>query len=166
MLRKTALAVLGAAALAGSLQACAPVTAMNGFQAVDEKPQDIKANVDTRITVRAKLGSPSTTSTFDKDTWYYITQTADKVAYLKPQLKSRVVVEIRFDKDDKVTEVKELTMKDGFDIAYDKTETPTRGRELSFLEQLLGNIGRGGSSLPQDNDPGQRPGGGGSGRPF
>ena len=43
-------------------------------------------------------------------------------------------------------------------IAYNKAETPTRGRELSVIEQLLGNIGRGGM-LPQDNDPGQRPGG-------
>ena len=105
-----------------------------------------------------------TVSTFDKSTWYYITQTSDKMAYLNPQIKSRTVVAIRFDKDEKVAEVKSLALKDGYDLAYEKRETPTRGRELSWIEQLLGNVGRGGMA-PQENDPGQRPGSGsGSGR--
>jgi outer membrane protein assembly factor BamE (lipoprotein component of BamABCDE complex) len=146
----------------GGLAACTPVTSMSGFIAVDTQPQDIKVGVDNRTSVAAKLGTPSTTGNFDKSTWYYITQTSDKMAYLQPQIKSRTVVAIRFDKDEKVAEVRSLAMKDGYDLAYEKRETPTRGRELSWIEQLLGNVGRGGM-LPQENDPGQRPGDG-SGR--
>jgi outer membrane protein assembly factor BamE (lipoprotein component of BamABCDE complex) len=139
---------------------------MNGFVAVDTQPTDIKVGTDTRNTVVAKLGSPSTVSAFDKNTWFYVTQTSDKMAYLYPQLKSRRVVSISFDKDLKVAEVKQLTLKDGYDLAYEKRETPTRGRELSWIEQILGTIGRGGTGvLPQDMDPGNpRGGGGGAGR--
>lgn len=157
--------ILAAMALAGSaaLAACTPTTSMNGFIAVDVQPQDIKVGSDTRTTVATKLGTPSTVSAFDKSTWYYITQTSDKMAYLNPQIKSRTVVAIHFDKDEKVAEVKTVALKDGYDLAYDKRETPTRGRELSWIEQLLGNVGRGGM-LPQENDPGRRPGGGGGGR--
>jgi outer membrane protein assembly factor BamE (lipoprotein component of BamABCDE complex) len=69
------------------------------------------------------------------------------------------VVQITFDKDsEKVTDVKTLTLKDGKVFAYNGRETPTRGRELSGLEQLLGNIGRGSMLPPTDATPGSRPG--------
>jgi hypothetical protein len=44
-------------------------------------------------------------------------------------------------------------------IAFNDRETPTRGREMTVLEQLLGSVGRGGL-LPQDDEgvPGSRPG--------
>jgi outer membrane protein assembly factor BamE (lipoprotein component of BamABCDE complex) len=157
MRRPALLAALTVISTAAALGACAPITSTNGFVAVDAKPQDTKIGLDTRSTVLAKLGSPSAVSTFDPNIWYYISQTSDKVAYLRPQLKSRTVVAITFDKDsEKVTQVKDLTMGDGYQVAYVKRETPTRGRELSAFEQLLGTIGRG-APIPPDNDPGQRP---------
>jgi outer membrane protein assembly factor BamE (lipoprotein component of BamABCDE complex) len=143
--------------------ACAPIMATNGFQAVDNKPQDIKAGADTRSSVLSKLGSPTTSGTFDNSTWYYISQQTEKYVFYMPKVQKRDVVAITFDKADKVVGVKQLALKDGYQIAYDQRETPTRGRELNWLEQLMGNIGRGGGMLPQDYDPGQqRPGGGGS----
>jgi outer membrane protein assembly factor BamE (lipoprotein component of BamABCDE complex) len=150
--------VLAFAALAvAGLSACAPIASMNGFVAVDAKPQDTKVGEDTRSTVLAKLGSPSAVATFDPNVWYYISQTSEKVAYLRPQLKSRTVTVIAFDKGtEKVTTVKTLGLGDGYQVAYDTRETPTRGRQLSALEQLLGTIGRG-APIPQDNDPGQHP---------
>ncbi len=161
MISRSAIAVALVLGLSGALAGCTPVTATNGFIAVDVQPTDVKPG-DTRASVLARLGSPSTSSAFDKSTWYYITQTSDKLAYLNPVIKSRDVVAIRFDKDEKVAEVRKLTLKNGYDIAYDKRETPTRGRELNWIEQILGTIGASGQ-LPQDNDPGQRPGQGGSG---
>ena len=35
-------------------------------------------------------------------------------------------------------------------------ETPTRGRALTVLEQLLGNVGRGQLPRTEDDTPGQR----------
>ena len=151
---------LFAAALAATLgaAACAPVTSYNGFQAREQKPQDVKVGVDTKSTVLTSLGSPSTKSTFDPNVWYYVSQITDEYAYYKPRVRTRDVVRITFGKDEKVSEVKHLTLKDGYQIAYDRAETPTRGRSLSWVEQVLGTIGRGGV-LPQDNDPGNPRGG-------
>ena len=141
------------------LGACAPTTAINGFQAVDNKPADIKPGTDTRSSVLSKLGSPSSTSAFDNKTWYYISQTTEKYAYYVPHVQSRNVVSIAFDKDDRVASVKAISLKDGFQIAYSNRETPTRGKELNWFEQILGTVGRGGGLLNQNqNDPGQRPG--------
>lgn len=144
--------LLAATVAALTLGACAPVTAYNGFQALDVKPSEIKVGED-RTAVLGKLGSPSQVATFDKDLWYYVSATTEKYAYYKPRTTKREVTAIQFDKDQKVSEVKSLTLRDGYQLAYGKRETPTRGRELSILEQLLGNVGRGGI-LPQENDPG------------
>lgn len=133
--------------------ACTPITAFNGFQPLDVQPRQIKVGEDTRATVTAKLGSPSQIATFDKNVWYYVSATTEKIAYYNPRTTKRDVTAIRFGPDDKVVEVKSMALKDGYQIAYDKRETPTRGRELSVFEQLLGTVGRGGV-LPQDNDPG------------
>ena len=152
MSRSLPLFVAGAALLAS---ACTPVTAYNGFQARDTKPADMKVGEDTRATVQTKLGSPSTRSTFDDKTWYYISQTTEKASYHMPRVVARNVVAVSFDKDDKVSEVKSYALKDGYKVAYDGRETPTRGRQLNWLEQILGTIGRGGA-LPQDNDPGRQ----------
>ena len=147
-----------AASLAAAAGACAPVVATQGFQAVDAKPQDIEAGVDTRETVLAKLGTPSTTSTFESDkVWYYLTQTTQRYTYNKPQVSQRTVTEITFaDSGDKVAYVRTLGLEDGRQIAMEHRETPTRGRQLTILEQLLGNVGRGQLPRTEDDVPGQR----------
>lgn len=146
--------------LAGLLgaAACAPVTTYNGFQARDDKPQDLKVGVDNKLSVLTRIGSPSVKSTFDPNIWFYVSQITDEYAYYKPRVRTRTVVRVTFGKDDKLTEVKTLDLKDGFQVAYDRRETPTRGRDLSWVEQIIGTIGRGGL-LPQDNDPGNPRGG-------
>ena len=154
--------LFGAAALvvlsAGALGACAPVIGQHGFQAIDAKPQDVVAGTDTKETVLARLGSPSTTSTFEPDTvWYYMTQMTERYTYNKPQVSQRTVTEITFNKaDDKVASVRTLSLADGRQIAMERRETPTRGRQLTILEQLLGNVGRGQLPRTEEDVPGQR----------
>jgi outer membrane protein assembly factor BamE (lipoprotein component of BamABCDE complex) len=163
-LHKLRLPLLTAAIFAGvALAACAPIRQVSGYQAIDHLPADVKVGMDTKSTVLDQLGSPSAQSTFDTNTWYYVTQLSAEIGYHKPRVTKRVVVAITFDKDsEKVTQVEKYGLKDGKVMAYNDRETPTRGRELSWVEQLLGNVGRG-SMLPQDQNataPGQRPGGG------
>jgi outer membrane protein assembly factor BamE (lipoprotein component of BamABCDE complex) len=159
MLRRPALAFFTAAALAGALAGCAPIREVNGYQAIEHKPAEMKVGTDTKSTVLDQLGSPSAVSTFDPNVWFYMSQRTSQMSYHANRVTRRNVIEITFDKDsEKVTDVKTFTLKDGKVIAYNGRETPTRGRELSVIEQLLGNIGRG-SMLPQsDAAPGSRPG--------
>ncbi len=153
--RASALALAGALALG----ACTPTTSYQGFQAVEANPKDVKVGVDDKTTVMDRLGSPSAVAAFDPNTWYYISQISDQVAFHLPEVKRRDVVAINFNKaDDKVSEVKTYGLKDGRVIAYNKRATATRGRELSVIEQLLGNIGNSNITPQQDINPGsQRP---------
>jgi len=154
--------LFAAALVAGvALAACAPTRQVSGYQAIDHLPKDVKVGTDSKSTVLDQLGSPSAQSTFDPNTWYYITQLTAGISYHKPKVTRRQIVAITFDKEsEKVTKVDTYSLKDGKVLAYNDRETPTRGREISWIEQLLGNVGRG-TMLPQDqNVPGQRPGGG------
>ena len=155
MLRKSlVLAALSAAALTA---ACAPVVGQNGFQAIDARPRDIVAGTDTKQTVLTKLGTPSTTSTFERDNvWYYISQVTEKYTYNRPQVTQRTVTEITFSDNGQVADVRTLGLEDGEQIAMNRRETPTRGRQLTIIEQLLGNVGRGQLPRTEEDVPGQR----------
>lgn len=155
MLRsKLLLAALSAAALTA---ACAPVVGQNGFQAIDARPTDIVAGTDTRESVLTKLGTPSTTSTFESDSiWYYMSQVTEKYTFNRPQVTQRTVTEITFNDVGQVAAVRTLGLEDGQRIAMNSRETPTRGRQLTILEQLLGNVARGQLPRTEDDVPGQR----------
>lgn len=158
MFRRVAFAVAAAGLLATA--ACAPISTYSGFQAIEANPKDVKVGVDTKSTVRGKLGSPSATSTFDPNIWFYMNQVKQRVAFRRPQVVSRNVTAIAFNKESEVVEsVHNYSLKDGKVIAYNNRETPTRGREITILEQMIGAVGHG-SVLPQQDQgvPGNRPG--------
>ncbi len=156
--RSRACMALAGIVLALQIGACTPTTRYTGFQAVDAKPTDIRAGEDTKSTVLTKLGSPSATSTFDPNLWYYISQVTERIAFYNPRVVSRDVVALSFDKDsERVLTVNSYTLKDGKVISFNGRQTPTRGRELTILEQLLGNVSRGGVLPQQDIGPGQLP---------
>jgi outer membrane protein assembly factor BamE (lipoprotein component of BamABCDE complex) len=160
MLRRATPFLLGLAASAALVSACTPTTSFQGFQAIDAKPQDVQIGVDTRDSVRAKLGTPSVVSTFDPDVWYYISQITENQSFYRQRLLRRDVVAISFNKGgETVAKVDDLTLKDGRVIAFDGHITPTRGRELTIIEQLIGSIGNGQlNNANTAQNPGSRPG--------
>ncbi len=156
----TAVLVALVAPAALAIGACTPVNSYQGFQALDQTPAAVKVGEDSRSTVLAKLGTPTATSTVDKDTWFYMTQVQSRTAFYTPRVVNRNVVAISFDKGtDQVAQVQTFGMKDGRVIAYNSRETPTRGREMSIIEQLIGSIGTA-SALPPDQNqtPSSHPG--------
>src|ERR1700761_6070519 len=81
----------------GGLAACSPIVYHQGFQVVDVRPADIKIGTDTRSTVLQKLGAPTTTSPFDKNVWFYMSQLRSATSYYLPKTIERDVVAISFD---------------------------------------------------------------------
>ncbi|MCP2670260.1 outer membrane protein assembly factor BamE [Maricaulaceae bacterium EIL42A08] len=161
-LRRTAIL---AAVLAGAtvVSACNPTLRSHGFRYPDGEVPTITPGEDTRASVIATLGNPSTRGMFDDDTWYYISATREYLAYLRPDTRDRRVIAVRFDENGSVAAVDEYGLEDGRVVALVERETPTRGRELSLIEQLLGNVGR----LPSEQFGGEQnlPGGAGGPRP-
>lgn len=150
------------ALLAIGLTACNPTLRTHGYIATgDNKPQAVEEKSDTKASVLARLGNPSIRSTFDENTWYYLTSVRQRLAYLRPLTEERSITAITFNEDGQVEKVAEYGLENGQYINYSDRETPTRGRELSVLEQIFGTIGR----LPTDQLGGDRDIPGGSGGP-
>ncbi len=63
-------------------------------------------------------------------------------AFLDPKEYEREIYLLSFDKKDVLSSVTHLTLKDAQEIAFEPKETPTGGKELSTLEQIVKNFGR------------------------
>ena len=136
------LAPLVAAVALAALGACSPRVDVRGNLPDSEVVDTIKVGQSTKDIVQELLGTPSTIATTDNEVWYYIGEKTETVAFFSPTVLDRRVLEIRFDENARVTQVARYGLEDGKDVSLVGRETPTRGKELGFVEQLIGNIGR------------------------
>lgn len=119
------------------LVACTPIVSQRGYLPDADTESAIKVGTDTKTTIQSRLGYASITATFGSDSWYYVSQTEKQVAFFTPTVLKRQILAVYFDKTNKVTGVRRFGLQDGNVISFEKRETPARGRELTFLQQLL-----------------------------
>lgn len=148
---------------AALLLGCTPVISQRGYLPDPIGEAAIKVGADTKTTVQERLGDPSTQATFGGDVWYYISSVEKQIAFFDPRIQSRSIMAVHFDKAGKVANVRHYALKDGNVVAFETRETPAKGRELTFLQQLF-NASPGipiGSGPGGGGQGGSGPGGGG-----
>ena len=143
------LLILGASACLVS--ACTPQVDSRGNLPDPDSVLQVQPGVDDRTQVQRLLGSPSTVATFNDKTWYYISKKTSRVAFWSPDILDQEVLMIKFDDSGVVSDMKVYGLENGHDITPDPNITPTYGRELTILQQLLGNLGRFGNSGAANN---------------
>ena len=111
-----------------------------------EKLAQLQPGNTTKEQVVRILGSPSSASTFDDNVWYYISRRVKQVAFFSPTVLDQQVYIVDFDDKGVVKDLGHKTLADSRSITPAPGATPAPGRELSFMEQLLGNVGRFGGS--------------------
>jgi len=126
---------------AGLLSGCTPVVSQHGNLVNNYQIEEVIVGKSTRSDVLRALGSPTTQSTFNPDVWYYIGQETEKYGILDQEIKEERILVVMF--NDKGL-VETISPFDGGrqDIPYARSKTPTHGNELTFMQQLLGNLGR------------------------
>jgi outer membrane protein assembly factor BamE (lipoprotein component of BamABCDE complex) len=143
-------AILLAIALAG----CTISEDQRGNLPDPDKLAQVKPGTTTKEQVVKILGSPSSASTFDDDVWYYISRKTKQIAFFSAQVLDQQVYIVDFDDKGVVKDLGHKTLADGAPISPAPGATPSPGRELSFMEQLIGNIGRfGGASAATSGTP-------------
>lgn len=102
----------------------------------------VKEGVSTKQEVMDALGSPTTTSLFGKETWFYLGKEQTKETFYEPETKNYSGYEIVFDDSGTVSKVVKKGKEDlkEFEIAEDYTKTT--GNEITVLQQLFGNLGK------------------------
>lgn len=147
-MRKVKLASAWAPTLAAALLLGAAAVPLTGCGAQIDRHGHVFIDVDldqiqpgmSKEEVETILGSPDTRGTIGGDAYYYISTTTKTVAFLKPREIDRQVVAVYFDGSQRVRDVAQYGMKDGIVVNYYKGETPARGKDLTFIEQIFGNI--------------------------
>ena len=114
---------------------------------VGDNPSDIrvhaiKAGKHTKEDVTRLLGSPTSITLFEKESWLYIESKEERFVFFPPTETERKIVKITFKPDGTVSKIKELSLADGKKVAIDTTETPIAGKDLSIIDEFIGNFGR------------------------
>lgn len=135
------------------LLGCTPVVSQRGYLPDPIGEAAIKVGADTKTTVQERLGDPSTQATFGGDVWYYISSVEKQISFFDPKVQARSIMAVHFDKDGKVANIRHYSLKDGHVVAFETRETPAKGRELTFLQQLLNATP--GVPIGTQNGPGQ-----------
>lgn len=130
---RTLFAAAGIALVAG---ACTPMVDLRGNRAEPDDLRTIQVGLTSKQEVARKLGSPSNVSPFDKNAWYYISKREEHFAFFKPEVKTQRVVEIRFDKEGFVSEIKRYSLKDARNVELVERKTKSRGGEPGMLRSL------------------------------
>ena len=96
------------------------------------------------------IGSPTSITLFEKESWLYIASKEQQRAFLPAKEIERNVDVITFNQDGVVEKIQELTLADGIDVPYDTDKTKTYGKDLSVWEEMIGNFGRFPANRGQD----------------
>ncbi|BBK31453.1 Beta-barrel assembly machine subunit BamE [Stella humosa] len=135
--------ILAAAVCAGLFgAACSPIVQQHGNLIASEKLNEIRPGATTKDEVQRILGTPSTLSTFNDRSWYYVSRRTSQVAFFAPSTESQESVAIDFDTSGVVAGVRQFDLRDSKSVELVARQTPSVGKELGFLEQLIGNIGK------------------------
>ncbi len=138
----TALRFTACAATLLALMACETVVDVRGFVPDDESLSKIQVGLQGKRDVGDLLGTPSSVSAFGDETWLYISRKTRTVAFLEPKVMEQHVVAVVFDDKGVVSDIRKLELADGKVLRHVARVTPSPGKELSFIEQLLGNVGK------------------------
>lgn len=110
----------------------------------------------TRGDVAALLGSPTTRAAFDDNTWIYISELTKPVIAATNAIHDQETVSLAFDQSGVLRKIEKKGMADAVAVDVVARTTPTPGNESSFLQQLLGNVGRFNPGGPMGSPTGPR----------
>ena len=131
------------AAVSAVAAACSPTVDFRGYQVRSGDLEKVQVGMP-KSEVEALLGSPSTKASIalQGDSYYYISSKVEQTAFLNPVETERQVFAVRFDANDQVVSFANYGIEDGQIVDFSSRQTPTKGKELTILQQLFGNIGR------------------------
>ncbi|WP_342592295.1 outer membrane protein assembly factor BamE [Oceaniglobus trochenteri] len=133
---------LGAAiVLVLAVAGCTAIYRNHGYVPADDELEAVVVGQDTRETVAAAVGRPTSTGVLDVGGWYYVKSRFRHFAYRAPQEIEREVLAISFDETGTVENIERFGLQDGRVVALSRRVTDSNVKGIGFLQQLFGNIG-------------------------
>jgi outer membrane protein assembly factor BamE (lipoprotein component of BamABCDE complex) len=137
--------IAGILVLCLSLTACSwilPPPQTRGNKIDPDQLKELVPGTSTQADVTSLIGSPTQKATFDENSWLYITElTRPRIGQTLGVLNQDVVV-LTFDDRGVLAGIKKYTQADAVPVSVASRTTPSPGTEASFMQQLVGNIGK------------------------
>ena len=141
---RSALAPL-AAALLLALPACSVVATPETFRGnkVDaDQLKELVVGTSTKADATSLIGSPTARAAFDDNRWLYISETTHPRIGRTPGILTQGVTELQFDQAGVLRGVTQVGPDARRPVDVVTRATPSPGSEASFMQQLLGNVGK------------------------
>lgn len=139
---RAALWIAAAGLLTFPLAACSGFTGVRtqGYSIPDSALPQIRVGQSKDLVV-AVLGSPQTTNTFGEESaFYYVETKVQTTAFGLNTPKSRRVLAIYFDKNDRVKDKALYGLKDGKAFTIETTRTASFGQDRTFIETIIASF--------------------------
>lgn len=138
----TGLRLMLAAGALALLAGCATQVRHHGYAPDDAALAQIQVGRDTRETVAAAIGRPSTAGILADSGWYYVGSRWERFGPREPVEVEREVVAIRFDDRGRVANVERFGLEEGEVVPLSRRVTDDQIRGQGLVQQLLRNVGR------------------------
>ena len=131
--------------LASLLGACSAIQAspqLRGNRVDAAQLKDLVPGTSTRLDVTSLIGSPTAKAAFDDNTWIYISEVTQPRVGRIQGVNSQDVIQMTFDDSGVLRDIKHMSQADAQPVSVVARTTPSPGSESTFMQQLLGNVGR------------------------
>jgi outer membrane protein assembly factor BamE (lipoprotein component of BamABCDE complex) len=133
---------IGMAGLAlAILSACSAIYANHGYVPTDKDLEQVVVGQSTQQEVADAIGRPSSIGILTGSGWYYVGSRFKQVGLRAPVEIDRQVVAVSYDDEGVVSNVERFGLEKGQAVVISRRVTDSNIKGLSFLQQLLGNIG-------------------------
>ena len=134
--------LLGAVA-AGALLlgACSPIYRNHGYAPSDSDLAGLRLGADTRESVAASVGRPTTGGVLGEEGFYYVQSRFRHQGLLAPQEVEREVLALSFAPDGTLGAIERFGLQDGRAVAISRRTTPGVFADPSVIDRIAANFG-------------------------
>ena len=126
-----------------SLNSCVSQKLVHGNLPDAQLVSLLKVGIDSKKSTTQILGEPTFRGVLGDNSFYYVGTVNSKLAFLDPKLDDQFILELNFDKNNKLKTLYLYDENESIDVSMSSLETKHSGKKLTFLQQIFGNIGVG-----------------------
>ena len=120
---------------------CAPITKVSGYVPMQMELEQLRVGSSTKQEVLKKLGEPLNYEGDPSGTLLFVQQKVETLAFLRPRVSERAVIKLTFNDNDILSSVEKSSSINNEPFKIEEQFVVSKGRKLSFWQQMFGNIG-------------------------
>lgn len=124
------------------LTSCSDEVENRGYVTKFSDFSQLKVGKTTQPQAAKLLGSPTTISTIDGEKWIYLGIEETKETFYEPEIKTYDAYILSFNSSGILSGLSKKDKNNLNELEIDEDYTKTGGNEVTFMQQLLGNLGK------------------------